>query len=137
VLGVRAVLGRTFTEAETEGRAAAAVVSHAFWRTRLRADPGVVGRTMKVNGQGVPIVGVAPPTFASAFSGFAIDFWMTAPAYAAITPGWERPDDSSSRFLMLVGRLADGVSRLRAEAALGLRAAQLSMPAREERCPMR
>jgi putative ABC transport system permease protein len=59
VLGVRAVLGREFVEADDRrGAAPVAVLTDRYWRRTFNADPSVVGRTITVAGKPVPIVGV-------------------------------------------------------------------------------
>jgi predicted permease len=67
VLGVRAELGRLFLEDEgsyaSKGHWNVAVLSDAFWRQHYAADPGVIGKTMKVEGGDRYIVGVLPPGF--------------------------------------------------------------------------
>src|SRR5690348_5933773 len=51
VLGVRPTMGRTFTPEEdrTAGAHPVVVLSHAFWKERLDADPGVLGKTFIFN----------------------------------------------------------------------------------------
>lgn len=63
LLGVRAFLGRTFREGEDAGSSAAPVVvlSYGFWRRQFGGDPTVVGRTVRVDGHPVEVVGVLPP----------------------------------------------------------------------------
>lgn len=39
------------------------VLAHDFWRERFDADPGVIGRTLLINGSTYSIVGVAPEGF--------------------------------------------------------------------------
>jgi predicted permease len=39
------------------------LLSSAFWRSRMGADPRAVGRTLRLNGQSAQVVGVLPPTF--------------------------------------------------------------------------
>jgi hypothetical protein len=64
MLGVQPALGRTFGPDEDEpGRDRVAVVSDSFWRQHFAADPGIVGRTVRVDGQNVTVVGVMPPEF--------------------------------------------------------------------------
>src|SRR5439155_9850700 len=41
----------------------AVMLSHAFWRRSFDSDPGVVGRSVTLNGDPTEIVGVLPPTF--------------------------------------------------------------------------
>lgn len=59
LLGLRAANGRTF-QAEDE-HAPVAVVSDTFWRRALGADPGLVGRPLRVNGRLYTVVGILPP----------------------------------------------------------------------------
>ncbi|HEY4591308.1 MAG TPA: ABC transporter permease [Thermoanaerobaculia bacterium] len=63
-LGLGPVMGRAFTELETmQGKNGAAILTDAYWRQRLGADPGVLGRAIRVNGISRTVVGVLPPTF--------------------------------------------------------------------------
>ena len=65
VLGVRPALGRLLTPEDEPrvGEAPVAVLSYAYWRDELGADPTVLGETLTVNGQPLTIVGVAPAGF--------------------------------------------------------------------------
>ena len=62
---VMPLLGRFFVPHEyaTSGTARVAVVSNAFWTTRLARNPAVVGNTITVDGQPRTIVGIAPEMF--------------------------------------------------------------------------
>ena len=61
VLGVRPVLGRTFTPEEDRPKAERVVViNEGLWRERFDAAPDVLGRTLKLNGVAHTIVGVMP-----------------------------------------------------------------------------
>jgi putative ABC transport system permease protein len=64
-LGVNAVIGRTFTaqdDSETCG-GAGAVLSHSFWQREFGGDPGVLSRTVSLDGHTIPVIGVTPPSF--------------------------------------------------------------------------
>ena len=64
VIGVPAVLGRVFTEADDgPGASPVAVVSHAYWNKRFGGEPSAIGRVVSINGQMVTIVGVTPADF--------------------------------------------------------------------------
>ncbi|MCH8192710.1 MAG: ABC transporter permease [Planctomycetes bacterium] len=65
VLGVVPVLGRAFLPEEDRqaGRAAVAVISHAFWRNQYGGMKDVLGKTVTLNDTLIEIVGVAPPGF--------------------------------------------------------------------------
>ena len=63
--GIAALHGRTFSPDEhTAGRNQVVVLSYGTWARHFGADPGVVGRAIRLNGQPHTVVGVMPPTFA-------------------------------------------------------------------------
>jgi predicted permease len=74
---VRPALGRPFLDAEDRpGAPPVAIVSDRFWRTRLGADAGAIGRPVRINNTLVPIVGVAPPGFFGLSVGEWIDVYV-------------------------------------------------------------
>ena len=64
-LGTGPVMGRSFNEGETITpiEHPAAILTDAYWRQRLNADPHVLGREIRVNGAPRTIVGVLPADF--------------------------------------------------------------------------
>jgi predicted permease len=63
-LGVHPVLGRDIRiDEDVPDGPNTIVLSHAFWTTRLGADPDALGRTIELNGVGWEVVGVAPEGF--------------------------------------------------------------------------
>jgi putative ABC transport system permease protein len=63
--GIDALHGRTFSPDEhTAGRNQVVVLSYGTWAQHFGADPGIVGRAIRLNGQPHTVVGVMPPTFA-------------------------------------------------------------------------
>ena len=59
VLGVSPRMGRHFVSAdERVGAPPVVVVSDQTWRDQLGADPGIIGRTVRLNGQGHTVIGV-------------------------------------------------------------------------------
>src|SRR5690349_20097783 len=75
VLGVPAARGRVFTEDEDrEGAPSVVVIGDALWRTHFGADPGIVGRTLDINGVRRQIVGVMPPSFS--FPSSTTQIWV-------------------------------------------------------------
>jgi predicted permease len=64
-LGVNLAMGRTFTEAEAAvaENNGVVILTDAYWRQRLAADPNILGRDIRVNGIQRKIVGVLPPDF--------------------------------------------------------------------------
>jgi predicted permease len=64
VLGVKPILGRGFEPADGAfGAPAAVMIGHNLWRNRFNADPGIVGREVRVNGRAGTVVGVMPAGF--------------------------------------------------------------------------
>jgi hypothetical protein len=60
--GLQPLIGRFFIVDEFRpGGAAVAVLSHAYWTDRFRAQPAVIGTTIAVDGKEVVVVGVGPP----------------------------------------------------------------------------
>jgi putative ABC transport system permease protein len=60
VLGVRPIMGRTFSPEENEGNHAVVVLSHALWTGRYGGDPDILGRLITMDGNQVQVVGVMP-----------------------------------------------------------------------------
>jgi len=62
VMGLRPVLGRPFNDGD-DGAGAAPVVmlTDGYWRTHFAADPGVVGRQLRIGGRPVEVIGVLQP----------------------------------------------------------------------------
>jgi predicted permease len=64
VLGVPPAVGRVLVQGDDERNGPmVAVLGHAWWQSRFGGDPGVVGKTIRVNNAPVTIIGVAPQDF--------------------------------------------------------------------------
>lgn len=120
VLGVDAVLGRTFRPEEAEvGADPVAVISHGFWQRFFGGDSGVVGRPATVNGEPFTIIGVAPPGFGGPVVGLAFDVFVPV----SLRPGMMTA--RGSLWLDLFGRLQPGVTLEQARARVDTLALQL------------
>ena len=120
VTGTRPILGRGFTPEELAAGGGALLIDEDYWRARFEGDPAVIGRSLRLNGESVPVVGVVPAETQLLFSSNDIVLYRPMP---------DLPDvlTRGLHFLTVVGRVADGASfpdvRARAEAmAEGLRA---------------
>jgi predicted permease len=82
VLGVAMAAGAAIAPADdqTPGsggpRGLVAVLGHQFWTRRFGADAAVIGRTIKVNGEPITVVGVAPPDFNGTRTGSLPDVFL-------------------------------------------------------------
>src|SRR5262245_28652428 len=64
VLGVQPMLGRGFVaEDDRPGSPGVVILSHKLWQRRYAGDPGIVGRTLTMNGVSFTAIGVMPPAF--------------------------------------------------------------------------
>lgn len=64
LLGAQPMLGRDFlAEEDQPGREKVVIVSEGLWRRRFGADPNVIGRMLKLDGENFAIVGVMPAAF--------------------------------------------------------------------------
>ncbi len=117
-LGIRPLAGRTFSLAdEQEHDPRVVILGNRFWRERFGGDPGVIGKSLKLDASEMTIVGILPndlPLFSDA------DFWFPAP--------FQNEGMSSHRthFLRPIGLLKPGVRIQQAQAELDTVAAQLA-----------
>lgn len=110
VLDARAGIGRTFLLEEGEpGAPPVVVLGHGLWQRRYASDPGILGRTITMNGTQRTVVGVMPSDFNFPFGG--VKLWIPVQETAAGA-------DRSPRAYQLVGRLAEGWTAQRAHAEL-------------------
>jgi predicted permease len=101
MLGAAPALGRGFiAEEDRAGGAAVVLLSDALWRRRFDAEPGILGRSIRVNGRPHTVVGVMPPRFAFPERS---QLWVPLEAHAA-RAGREHRD------LGVIARLAPGVT---------------------------
>jgi putative ABC transport system permease protein len=120
-LGVPAALGRWFTEEEDRpGNHRVVVLSDSFWQRRFGGDPGIIGRTLAMDGETVQVIGVMPPGFDHPLLWGPVDLWRPL----ALTPAQRQ--NRGNNYLRAFGRLKPGVSRTQAEAAMVKLAADLS-----------
>jgi predicted permease len=120
VLGVNPVVGRGFLpEEDTEaGATPVAVISYRFWRNEYAGDPGVLSRTVSLNGRPYRIVGVAPEGFEGLNTLTATDIWVPLSLYKDLYPAPALIPQRRYLVLMAVGRLQPGVNLPQAQIAM-------------------
>lgn len=113
-LGVGAALGRVFGAAEAvPGRDHVVVLGDALWRNRFDADPRILDRSLRLDGEDYRIIGVMPPgfMFPRVEAGLFVPFAFSA---AQLTD-----DERGVNYSSIVARLAAGatVEQVDAQAA--------------------
>lgn len=78
VLGRSPLRGRFFDAGHDRvGSQMAAVVTASAWRERFGSDPGIVGRTLTLNGMPVTVIGVGPEGVAGSYPPLRTDLWLS------------------------------------------------------------
>jgi putative ABC transport system permease protein len=110
VLAVRPARGRGFRPGEDQpGREREVVLADGFWRRRFGADPGIVGKSIRVDDRDYTVIGVMPPKVEFPV---ATDIWTPM----ALTP--EQRNSRRAQTLLSLARLKPGVTAERASAEL-------------------
>jgi putative ABC transport system permease protein len=129
VLGLRPSLGRWFDETEERlGAPLVAVLGHQAWTRVFRADPSVVGRTVRIEGVPVTIVGIGPARHRGTVDvGLVTDFWLPIPALRALATVPAMRDGRTIRAPLLVkARLREAATVAQAKAAMDVLADRLA-----------
>jgi len=115
---VSPVLGRAFTlENEKTGQDQVAVLSYALWQKRFGGDPGIVNKTIILDGKASQVIGVMGQDVVFPQ---AADLWVPM--------NFDNDEDMKLRkahFLRPIGRLKEGISLAQAQADTDLIAGQL------------
>ena len=127
-LGLQPAAGRLLlpTEGETPGADPVVVLGYSYWQRRFSGDPAVVGKSVKLDGLPMTIVGVAPKGFFGTF--FIVDSDAYAPL-AMLPPNESTTQiltDRDERQLRSFAHLKPGVSMAQASASLQLIADRLA-----------
>ena len=121
LMGVKPILGRTFSSEEEKRGDRVIVISHGLWLRTFASSQAIVGRSLEVDGTKMTIVGVMPATFQ--FPARTVDLWEPLTVF----PNWSAlrvKRNTPSGFV--VGRLKRGVSFSQAQADMKLVGAQLA-----------
>ena len=121
VLGVQPFLGRTFLrEEEIRGKDHEVILSYGLWKRRYGADRGLIGKTIRIDGDNFTVIGVMPRQFHWQFWSDPRQLWVPV----GYTPGdYERGGNSFIGF----GRLKSGVTVEQARAEMENIGAQLRL----------
>jgi predicted permease len=126
VLGLKPVLGRTFDAAQAvaPGGYPCVVLSYTAWQQKFNADPAIVGKTIRLNGIVLAVLGVAPRDFFGLMRGLSPALWVPVTMDSTLHMG-DPLQDRGSQWLFVTGRLNPGVSAAQAQAELKTIASRL------------
>jgi putative ABC transport system permease protein len=118
LLGMAPQLGRTITASDFQpGHTSAVVLSYGFWQRHLGADSGIVGKSLRLNGQEFTVIGIMPADF---------DYPMGAEAWGPLDLSAVENADRSNHYLQVIGRLKSGTTMAQAQADIATIAARLA-----------
>lgn len=120
VLGVNPALGRVFTRADDRVQMGHPVVvlSHFYWNRRFNRDPAIVGRTIKVNGFPMTVVGVSDEKFLGIDRTSMSEIRVPIMMKDLFTQDWRGGLDKTARdwaWLNIIGRVKKGIAPDQAE----------------------
>src|ERR1700730_4439836 len=127
VLGVSPILGSGFTPENGEGgKDKVVALSYGLWKRRFGGDPGIVGKTIELNGKVLTIVGVMPQNFTffitqGTLSGEKPELWSPW-----VLPAAYHQRKDIGRFMAVVARLQPGITTARAQTEMTAIAARLA-----------
>ena len=130
VFGVAPALGRFITAGDDQpGHGNVVVLSDTVWRNRFNADPAILNRQLRLNGQPVTVIGVMPAGFDDRL------VWGEASVWRPLALDTENRQSRGGNWLSLVGRLRPGVTTDQASAEMNAIGANLARayPATEAR----
>jgi len=113
MLGISPQSGRFFLPEEGQsGHEQVAIVNYSLWRSRFNSDPGIVGRSLILDGRSVSVIGVTPPEFR--FPDNDVELYMPLVFTAEqLSDNWR-----GSHWLNVIARLEGGVSLKRAQTSI-------------------
>ena len=117
LLGVKPILGRTFSAEEDKPASNVAVISYGLWRSFFAGDPKVVGRTIRMNNRPSTVIGVLPDGF---------DFAGGSQVWIPLALDRNHPDSRGNHSWNVIGRLKSGVTMAQASADMKRFAQQLA-----------
>ncbi len=131
-LGLRPAAGRFLQPSEVSqpGGEPVAVISYDYWESRFARDPAIVGQTLRVNGQPLTVVGVAPERFQGTTLGLQYSVWVPATLAPALLAGSRELEDRNQRGYAIMGQIrADATEpQARAEVVSAMRELAVAYP---------
>jgi predicted permease len=134
LLGVNAAMGRTLSidDDRIENPRQVVVLSDSCWKEKMGADPGVLGRTLMLDGEAFTVVGVAPAGFTGLMVATEPDFWAPLTVQERFTHDKSRLTSRDSSWLIVAGKMPSAGDRKSVQAEMHVLARQLGLAHPEE-----
>ena len=120
VLAADAAIGRIFRaeDGKSPGSDPVVVISYRFWERKFNRDPGVIGRTIRVNEYPLTVIGVMSRDFMGEVVGDSQDLWVPLMMQPQVMPAENRLNSVEASWLVLIGRMKDGLTLGQARARM-------------------
>src|SRR6266516_1540062 len=121
LLGVPALLGRTFVPDDDRAGAHVVLLSYSLWQRRFGSDPNIIGRAVTLNGQSYTVIGVMPRgVHLPGYGNWNDQLWVPI----AFTN--EEITERGTHFLDVIERIKSGITLKQAQAEMETIAARLA-----------
>ena len=132
--GVDAVVGRALSagDDEVDNPGQVVMLSFACWKQKFGGDPGVIGKTVILDGTAFTVVGVAPAGFTGLMVAMAPDFWAPLAVQERLTHDKRRMTDRDSQWLIVAGKMRGAGDRKNVQAEMHVLAKQVGLAHPEE-----
>ena len=134
LLGVNAAMGRALSvdDDRSDNPRQAVVLSYACWKNKMGADPGIVGRTLVLNGAEFTVVGVAPKNFTGLMVATETDMWAPLTLQEKFTHDKGRVTSRDTYWLIVAGKMRSTGDRKMVQAEMHVLAKQVGLAHPEE-----
>src|SRR6202012_4908809 len=120
-LGVKPIIGRAFVADADKPRAKGGALNESLWKRRFGGDPNVSGRSVAMNGESYPVVGVLPAGVRlPGYGNWHDQVWVPL-AFSS-----EESAHRGDHFLEVIGRMKPGITLSKARAEMETIAARLA-----------
>jgi len=131
MLGLPPLAGRAFSREENESAVPVVMVGEKLWRNQFGEDKSLMGRSIILHGCPLTVIGIVPERYRGANLnwGEPPQVWIPLRAVPLVLPRFKKLDifhQRSARWMVMLGRLKQGVTVSQAEAELRLIATNLA-----------
>jgi predicted permease len=110
MLGVRPHIGRLINADDVATAREVIVLGYRYWQNRFHGDRAAIGRSVRVNGRPMTVIGVTPPHFGGLELGASPDVRVPISLQAAMHGGPSRLESPREWWLQIVARVAHGAT---------------------------